>query len=72
MRGGAVPPLHAMTMFQNNVKRIHDQNKAHTKISYGLQFCSLVSIRIYLFLRAYIFTIIFSKPKESFILAKTA
>ena len=30
------------TMFQN-VKRVLHQNKVHTKISYGLQFCRLIS-----------------------------
>ena len=56
-------------MFQN-VKRVLHQNKAHTKISWGLQFCKSIS---YTFLfPAYIFAIILGgKPKDSLILAKT-
>ena len=56
------------TMFQN-VKRVLHQNKAHTKISQGLQFCRLIS---YTFIfPAYIFAIIFGKPKDSLISART-
>ena len=56
------------TMFQN-VKRVFYQNKAHTKISSGLQFCRSIS---YTFIfPAYIFAIIFGKPKDSLISART-
>ena len=52
------------TMFQN-VKRVLHQNKTHTKISQGLQFCRLIS---YTFIfPAHIFAIIFGKPKNSLI-----
>ena len=55
-------------MFQN-MKRVLHQNKAHTKISYGLQFCRLIS---YTFIfPAYIFAIIFGKPKDSLISERT-
>ena len=55
-------------MFQN-VKRVLHQNKAHTKISKALQFCSLIS---YTFIfPAYIFAIIFGKLKNSLISART-
>ena len=51
-------------MFQN-VKRVLHQNKAHIKISEGLQFCRLIS---YTFIfPAYIF----GKPKDSFISERT-
>ena len=59
-------------MIQNNVKRIHHQNKAHAKISWGLQICRQVSEAFNLFLPAYIFNIIFSEPKDSLMLARTA
>ena len=49
------------TMFQN-VKRVLHQNKAHTKISSGLQFCRSIS---YTFIfPAYIFATIFGKPND--------
>ena len=56
------------TMFQN-VKRVLHQNKAHIKISEGLQFCWSIS---YTFIfPAYIFAIIFGKPKDSLISERT-
>ena len=55
-------------MFQN-VKRVLHQNKAHTKISYGLQFCMSISYT-FIFL-AFIFAIIFGKPKDSLISERT-
>ena len=56
------------TVFQN-VKRVLHQSKAHTKISLGLQFCRSIS---YTFIfPAYIFAIIFGKPKDSLISART-
>ena len=49
------------TMFQN-VKRVLHQNKTHTKISSGLQFCRLIS---YTFnFCAYIFAIIFGGKRK--------
>ena len=55
-------------MFQN-VKRVLHMNKVHTKISKGLQFCRLIFYT--LISPAYIFAIIFGKPKNSLVSART-
>ena len=45
------------TMFQNNMKRVVHQNKAHTKFSQGLQFCRPVYL-IYFYLLIFLLSLL--------------